>query len=42
VPNAVGDILKSPVARAVGRELVRGLFGVLGVSTSPRRRRSSW
>jgi hypothetical protein len=38
VPNAVGDILKSPVARAVGKELVRGLFGVLGVSTSPRRR----
>jgi hypothetical protein len=40
-PDAVGTILKSPVARAVGRELVRGLFGVLGVSTS-RRRRSSW
>ncbi|HEY2924827.1 MAG TPA: helicase HerA-like domain-containing protein [Candidatus Eisenbacteria bacterium] len=40
-PDTVGTILKSPVARAVGRELVRGLFGVLGVSKS-RRRRSSW
>ncbi len=38
--DAVGTILKSPVARAVGKELVRGLFGVLGVSTS--RRRSRW
>ena len=40
IPDAVGTILKSPVARAVGTELVRGLFGVLGVSTS--RRRSRW
>ena len=38
--QTVGTILKSPVARAVGQELVRGLFGVLGVSTS--RRRSRW
>jgi DNA helicase HerA-like ATPase len=38
--DAVGTILKSPVARAVGTELVRGLFGVLGVSTT--RRRSRW
>jgi DNA double-strand break repair helicase HerA and related ATPase len=41
VADSVGTILKSPVARAVGKELVRGLFGVLGVSTSGRRR-SSW
>ena len=40
-PDAVGTILKSPVARAVGQELIRGLFGVLGVSRSGRRR-SSW
>ena len=40
VPDTVGTILKSPVARAVGQELVRGLFGVLGVSTA--RRRSRW
>jgi DNA helicase HerA-like ATPase len=41
-PDTVGTILKSPVARAVGKELIRGLFGVLGVSTSSRRRRSTW
>jgi hypothetical protein len=41
VADAVGKILKSPVAKTVGRELVRGLFGVLGVS-SPSRRRSRW
>jgi DNA helicase HerA-like ATPase len=41
VPDTVGTILKSPVARAVGQELIRGLFGVLGVSKSGRRR-SSW
>jgi DNA double-strand break repair helicase HerA and related ATPase len=39
--DTVGTILKSPMARAVGKELVRGLFGVLGVSTSTRRR-SRW
>jgi uncharacterized protein len=37
--DAVGKAINSPLARTVGRELVRGLFGVLGVSTSPRRRR---
>jgi DNA double-strand break repair helicase HerA and related ATPase len=37
--DAIGTVLKSPLARAVGKELVRGLFGVLGVSTSTRRRR---
>ena len=41
VADAVGKILKSPVAKTVGRELVRGLFGVLGVSSSTRRRRRS-
>jgi len=38
-PDAVGTILKSPVAREVGKELIRGLFGVLGVSTGSRRSR---
>jgi DNA helicase HerA-like ATPase len=35
----VGKAVNSPLGRAVGRELVRGLFGVLGISTAPRRRR---
>jgi DNA helicase HerA-like ATPase len=39
--DTVGTILKSPMARAVGKELVRGLFGVLGVSGSGGRR-SRW
>jgi hypothetical protein len=38
-PDAVSTILKSPVAREVGKELVRGLFGVLGVSGGTRRSR---
>ena len=38
--EAVGKAINSPLGRAVGRELVRGLFGVLGVSTGTRRRRS--
>ena len=39
VARQIGKALGSPLARAVGRELVRGLFGVLGVSSSTRRRR---
>ena len=39
VAEEVGKAINSPLARAVGRELVRGLFGVLGVSTTTRRRR---
>jgi DNA helicase HerA-like ATPase len=39
VAESVGKAINSPLARAVGRELVRGLFGVLGVSTTSRRRR---
>jgi DNA helicase HerA-like ATPase len=39
VAKEIGKALGSPLAKAVGRELVRGLFGVLGVSTSTRRRR---
>lgn len=35
----VGGALNSPLGRVVGRELVRGLFGVLGIPTSTRRRR---
>ena len=40
-PDAVSTILKSPVAREVAKDLVRGLFGVLGVSSGGRRR-SRW
>jgi DNA helicase HerA-like ATPase len=36
--EAVGKAINSPLGRAVGRELVRGLFGVLGVSSGSRRR----
>ena len=39
VAQQIGKALGSPLAKAVGRELVRGLFGVLGVSSSTRRRR---
>ncbi len=35
----VGDVVNSPMARTLGREIVRGIFGVLGVSTTRRRRR---
>ncbi len=35
----VGKMLNSPIAKTMGRELVRGLFGVLGISTTTRRRR---
>ncbi|HET9950648.1 MAG TPA: helicase HerA-like domain-containing protein [Candidatus Eisenbacteria bacterium] len=41
VAEQIGKALGSPLAKAVGRELVRGLFGVLGVS-SPTRRRRLW
>jgi len=42
VAAQIGKALGSPIARTVGRELVRGLFGVLGVSTTTRRRRRLW
>jgi DNA helicase HerA-like ATPase len=38
----VSDVLNSPMARTVGRELVRGIFGVLGVKTITRRRRRTY
>jgi DNA helicase HerA-like ATPase len=38
-PDAAQTILKSPVARAATQELVRGIFGLLGVKTSRRRSR---
>jgi DNA helicase HerA-like ATPase len=44
-PTAVEEIgraLGSPMARTIGRELVRGLFSVLGVRTATRRRRTRW
>jgi DNA helicase HerA-like ATPase len=37
--ETAGKILNSPMARTVGRELVRGLFAVLGVRSVTRRRR---
>jgi hypothetical protein len=37
--ETAGKILNSPMARTVGRELVRGLFGVLGLRTTIRRQR---
>jgi len=36
-PDVFGDIMKSPVTKTIARELTRGLFGVLGLSTSTRR-----
>ncbi len=43
IGRQVGKVLGSPLARTVGRELVRGLFGVLGIrTTAPRRRRRLW
>jgi hypothetical protein len=38
--ETVAKALNSPMARTVGRELVRGLFSVLGVRTTTRRRRT--
>lgn len=35
--DTAAKVLRSPVARTVTRELVRGLFGVLGMRTSRRR-----
>ncbi len=43
VSRQIGKALGSPLAKTVGRELVRGLFGVLGIrSAAPRRRRRLW
>ncbi|HKQ18576.1 MAG TPA: helicase HerA-like domain-containing protein [Candidatus Eisenbacteria bacterium] len=39
VADQVGKALNSPLARTVAGSLVRGLFGVLGVPTTARRRR---
>jgi DNA helicase HerA-like ATPase len=38
----IGKALGSSAGRTISRELVRGLFGVLGIRTGTRRRRSSW
>jgi DNA helicase HerA-like ATPase len=40
-PDVFEDIMKSPVTRTIARELTRGLFGVLGLSSSPKRRSGS-
>jgi DNA helicase HerA-like ATPase len=42
VAQQIGRALGSPLARTVGRELVRGLFGVLGVRGTTTRRRRLW
>jgi DNA helicase HerA-like ATPase len=39
VADSLAKVINSPLGRAVGRELVRGIFGVLGVSTTRRGRR---
>jgi len=38
----IGKALDSPAGRTLQRELVRGLFGVLGIRSGTRRRRSGW
>ncbi len=40
-PSTFDTIMKSSVTRTVVRELTRGLLGVLGVSTTTRRRKST-
>ena len=42
VADQIGKALGSPAGRTISRELVRGLFGVLGIRAGTRRRRSSW
>jgi hypothetical protein len=42
VADEIGKALGSPTGRTITRELVRGLFGVLGVRSGTRQRRSSW
>jgi hypothetical protein len=40
--GALVGALGSTLARTVGRELVRGVFGILGGKTSRGTRRSRW
>jgi len=42
VVEQLGKALGSPAGRSLQRELVRGIFGVLGIRTGTRRRRSTW
>jgi DNA helicase HerA-like ATPase len=42
VAEQLGKALGSPAGRTISREFVRGLFGVLGVRTTARRRRGIW
>ncbi|MGH7681965.1 MAG: hypothetical protein ACRENN_08270, partial [Candidatus Eiseniibacteriota bacterium] len=43
VADEIGKALASPTGKTITRELVRGLFGVLGVrAAGTSRRRSSW
>ena len=42
VAEQIGKALGSPAGRTLQRELVRGLFGVLGIRAATRRRRSGW
>jgi DNA helicase HerA-like ATPase len=39
VLDTVGNVIKSPLARAIGKEVVRGLFGLLGPTPKRRTRR---
>jgi hypothetical protein len=40
--DAVVGVMKSPLGRAIGKEVVRGVFGLLGGTPTRRRRRTSW
>ena len=42
VGNIIGSSVGKQVARTVARELTRGLLGVLGLSGTTRRKKSSW
>jgi len=42
VLDAVVGMMKSPLGRAIGKEVVRGVFGLLGGTPTRRRRRTSW
>jgi len=40
--DAVLGAMKSPLGRAIGKEVVRGVFGLLGGTPTRRRRRTGW
>jgi len=42
VGNILGSTVGRQVARTIAREVTRGLLGVLGLSGTTRRKKSSW